>query len=102
MSEPFLSCLACSDGTVTFERVLTRNYTLQDGFTIPKGTQIGFPTQALSMDEDTVSNPEQFDAYRNLRLREENPSDAAKAQWSASNLKAMSFGKAFYLLLCLR
>lgn len=49
---------------ITFERVITKNYTLSDGFVIPAHTTIGIPTHAISMDPEIISNPEKFDGFR--------------------------------------
>lgn len=49
---------------ITFERVVTKNYTLSDGFVIPAHTTIGIPTHAISMDPEIVADPESFDGFR--------------------------------------
>jgi len=78
---------------VTFERVVTEDYTLPDGFIIPANTQIGVPTQAISMDPEFIpDNPEKYDAFRFARLRETDATKAGKAQYVASNPNNMSFG----------
>ena len=77
---------------VTFERVVTEDYSLSDGFVIPANTTIGLPTQAISMDPTLYPNPNQFDAFRFSTLREINPDKAGKAQYVASNPESMSFG----------
>ncbi|ORY66214.1 cytochrome P450 [Pseudomassariella vexata] len=56
---------------ITFERVVHKPWTLSSGFTIPAGTTIGVPTQAITMDPKLYPNPEVFDPFRFSKLREE-------------------------------
>jgi len=65
---------------------------LSDGFVIPKGTTIGVPTQAISMDPDLFDDPETFDAFRFVKLRDGAKSDTARFQYAASTLTSMAFG----------
>jgi cytochrome P450 len=78
----------------TFERVITRDYKMSDGFVIPKGTTIGVPAQAIAMDPDLFDEPERFDGYRfsNIRATASDAQTAGRAQWAASNLESMAFG----------
>lgn len=82
----------CRPVTVTFERIITKDLVLKDGFLIPKGTTIGAPTQAISMDRDIYSNPDQFDGFRFSKLRASDSPDAARMVYAASNLESMAFG----------
>ena len=78
---------------VTFERVVTEDFKLSDGFVIPANTTIGVPTQAITMNPDFIpNNPEKYDAFRFAKLRESDASQAGKAQYVASNPTNMSFG----------
>ena len=77
---------------VTFERIITHDYNLKDGFFIPAGTQIGVPTQAISMDPDLYPNPDEFDGFRFAKLRDSNHPNAARMVYAASNLESMAFG----------
>ncbi|KAI0113596.1 cytochrome P450 monooxygenase [Nemania sp. FL0031] len=74
---------------ITFERIITKQTTLSDGFTIPKDTTIGVPAQALSMDPDLHTNPEKFDG---LRFTKVHKSGVGRDQYAASNLRNMAFG----------
>ncbi|KAK7178809.1 cytochrome P450 [Paraphaeosphaeria sporulosa] len=78
----------------TFERVITRDYKMSDGFIIPKGTTIGVPAQAIAMDPNLFVNPTNFDGFRfsNIRATANNAQTAGRAQWAASNLESMAFG----------
>lgn len=77
---------------VTFERIVTRDYTLADGFFIPAGTTIGVPTQAISMDPDIYPHPDKFDGFRFSKLRSSKDPNTARLQYAASNLESMAFG----------
>lgn len=77
---------------VTFERLVTKDYALSDGFVIPKGTTIGVPTQAISMNPDIYEDPEVFDGFRFIKLRENPEHDDSKMQYASSNLTNMAFG----------
>lgn len=78
---------------VTFERVVTEDYKLSDGFIIPSNTSIGVPTQAITMDPEFIpDHPEKYDAFRFARLRDTDPTQEGKAQYVASNPRNMSFG----------
>lgn len=78
--------------TVTFERLVTKDYTLRDGFFVPAGTQIGVPTQAISMDPEVYPNPEEFDGFRFAKLRSSDGPNTARLVYAASNLESMAFG----------
>ncbi|KAH6674969.1 putative cytochrome P450 [Halenospora varia] len=77
---------------ITFERVVTEDYKLSDGFVIPANTTIGVPTQAISMDPKLYPNPTKFDAFRFEKLRNEKSGQEGKAQYVASNPESMAFG----------
>ncbi|KAI1208440.1 putative cytochrome P450 [Annulohypoxylon truncatum] len=74
---------------VTFERIITKRTTLSDGFTIPKGTTVGVPAQAISMDPDIYPHPHQFDGLRFVKTHER---VGTRDQYAASNLRSMAFG----------
>ena len=77
----------------TFERVITKDFRLSDGFIIPAGTQVGFPAQALAMDPDLFEDPERFDGFRFSKLySSEDMESKGRLQWAASNLTSMAFG----------
>ncbi|KAF2492607.1 putative cytochrome P450 [Lophium mytilinum] len=80
---------------VTFQRIVHKGWTLSDGFTIPAGTQVGFPSQASAMDPDLYPDPEVFDGYRHEKVRAavvNDPSAVGRTQWAAANLENMAFG----------
>ncbi|TGJ85026.1 hypothetical protein E0Z10_g3717 [Xylaria hypoxylon] len=88
---------------ITFERFVQRPHTFSDGFHIPAKTQIGVPTQAISMDPEIYTNPKDFDGFRfsNLRdhieIREGNDNNKKAAEmgklaYASSNHESMAFG----------
>ncbi|KAL4799280.1 putative cytochrome P450 [Aspergillus venezuelensis] len=81
---------------VTFERLVTRPYTLSDGFQIPAGTQIGVPTQAISMDPDLYPDPTKFDGFRFVKMKQalttKDPSAMGRLSFASSNHEGMTFG----------
>ena len=81
---------------VTFERVVTEDYKLSDGFVIPAHTTIGVPTQAISMDPEFYPTPDKFDGFRFQKLRAAEPQNTAgggrAAVYAASNHQSMAFG----------
>jgi ent-kaurene oxidase len=79
---------------VTFERIITRNYVMSDGFRIPANTQIGVPTQAISMDPTIYPEPEKFDGWRFYNMKQDitDKGTAGKLAFSSSNHESMTFG----------
>jgi cytochrome P450 len=76
---------------VTFERVITEDYTLSDGFVIPAHTTIGVPAHAISMDPKLYPDPKKFDGFRFEKVRED-PQKNGRAQYASSNPSSMAFG----------
>ncbi|KAI0195875.1 cytochrome P450 [Astrocystis sublimbata] len=91
---------------VTFERFIHRPYTFSDGFRIPGNTQIGVPTQAISMDPAFYEEPTRFDGFRFSKLRgsiearggpktsnsNNNAAELGKLAYSSSTHESMAFG----------
>ncbi|KAM7212308.1 Cytochrome P450 [Rhypophila decipiens] len=86
---------------ITFERIITKTYTLSDGFRIPANTQIGVPTQAISMDPEIYPNPEKFDPLRFYKIKQameaegklkNNAAAAGRLAFASSNHESMAFG----------
>lgn len=59
---------------------------------IPKGTIIGVPTQAISMDPEVYEKPEVFDGFRFIELKNNSSIDEARLQYTSSDLNNMAFG----------
>ncbi|XXH01261.1 hypothetical protein Hte_007615 [Hypoxylon texense] len=79
---------------VTFERIITEDWRLSDGFVIPAHTTIGVPAQAIAMDPKLYPDPETFDGLRFAKLRQttDDPATKGKAQFVAANPQSMAFG----------
>ena len=74
------------------ERIVTRDCQLKDGFTIPKGTQVGVPAQAISMDPILYHDPETFDGFRFEKMGDREDVSGSQTQYVAANLQNMAFG----------
>ncbi|KAI1819730.1 cytochrome P450 [Xylaria intraflava] len=57
-------------GFMTVQRYAHRSHTFKDGFVLPAGTIFHFPMDAIYHDPNIYPEPDKFDAYRFLRLRE--------------------------------
>ncbi|KAH7028636.1 putative cytochrome P450 [Macrophomina phaseolina] len=77
---------------ITFERIVTKDWPLSNGFIIPANTQIGLPTNAIGMDPELYPDPETFDPWRFSKLRESDPAMEGKAQYVSSNSASLAFG----------
>ncbi|KAI0107962.1 cytochrome P450 [Hypoxylon sp. NC0597] len=79
---------------ITFERIITEDWRLSDGFVIPAHTTIGVPAQAVAMDPKLYPEPETFDGLRFTKLRQttDDPAVKGKAQFVAANPQSMAFG----------
>ncbi|KAI0195397.1 putative cytochrome P450 [Xylaria flabelliformis] len=104
-TKPSLLCREiCADKTsniVTFERLITRDWVFSDGFRVPANTQIGVPTQAISMDPLIYEDPEKFDGLRFYRMKKALESEGegkadvgaiGKLSFTSSNHESMAFG----------
>lgn len=87
-----LQSYSSADQTVTFERLITADYKLSDGFLIPAGTTIGVPSQAISMDPELYPEPEKFDGFRFDRLRLSDPKSAGRQGYASCTPASMPFG----------
>ncbi|KAH9972310.1 cytochrome P450 [Lactifluus volemus] len=56
---------------VTMLRLVLRPFTLSNGQTIPVGTLVGIPLDAVHRDGEIYPNPEEFDGFRFSKLHEE-------------------------------
>ncbi|CAJ2504433.1 Uu.00g118270.m01.CDS01 [Anthostomella pinea] len=61
-------------------------FTFSDGFTVPPGTRIAFPAEECQKDSDFISNPQEFDGFRFIKLA---ATDARQedgvSRWAASH-----------------
>ncbi|KAI0549800.1 cytochrome P450 [Xylaria curta] len=68
--------------------VVDDNFTFSNGLTLKRGTRITFPTMAIMKENEGLSNPKEFDAYRFLKLRDvpHNDDGRTEYQWAASSI----------------
>ncbi|KAF3010112.1 hypothetical protein E8E14_000533 [Neopestalotiopsis sp. 37M] len=79
---------------ITFTRWVWHDLPVLD-LVIPKHTNIGVPSQAMTMDPEINENPLHFDGFRFSKLRsnaDSDPAVAASCQWASSSLDNMAFG----------
>lgn len=62
-----------TSSSVTVQRYAEKSHTFNDGFVLPAGTIFQFPADAVHHDPNLFPDPEKFDGYRFLRLREKDP-----------------------------
>ena len=55
---------------VAVNRCALRPFTFSNGVTVPTGTFVSVPANAAHRDERIYSNPDKFDGYRFMKLRE--------------------------------
>jgi len=77
-------------GKVNMVRKATHNIRLPSGFEIPKGTRLGIPANA-SWDPSIFPEPEKFDPYRFVRLREQ-PGEEDRWQLTTLRSEQIAFG----------
>ncbi|KAI0390655.1 cytochrome P450 [Xylariaceae sp. FL0594] len=79
---------------VTFERIITRDWVLSDGFTIPANTTIGVPAHAIANDPNLYPEPEVFDGLRFEKMRQaaSDPATKGKTLFASANPQSMAFG----------
>ena len=58
-------------GHVSFQRKVTKTFSLSNGQVIPAGVVIEVPAGAISRDPEVFENPDTFDPWRFARLREQ-------------------------------
>lgn len=76
---------------VTMRRLVTKDMTLSDGTFFPKSSMLSI--SALRMWDGAVhQDPEKFDGYRWLRMRQDDPTKESYAQFVAVNPDHMGFG----------
>jgi cytochrome P450 len=51
-------------------RLAMRPFTFSNGATVPAGTFVAIPANAVHMDQRIYSNPDEFDGFRFAKLRE--------------------------------
>jgi cytochrome P450 len=75
------------------KRILTETITLSDGTKLPAGTIISVPAEAVSHDPTNYPDPEVFDGYRFVKLRETKQGVTSQYhQFVTSNKTSLNFG----------
>ncbi|KAI1746640.1 cytochrome P450 monooxygenase [Xylaria castorea] len=78
---------------VSFQRLITEDWKLSNGFVIPAGTTIGAATHAQSLDPNIYPEPEKFDGLRFLKLREKaGVNEEGRQTFAAASPTNMVFG----------
>ncbi|KAK2052084.1 cytochrome P450 [Colletotrichum caudatum] len=77
-------------GFVSTQRYTLKPYTFKDGFHLPAGTTIMFNSDGAHYDADNYPEPDKFDGYRFLRLRE--TVDPNRFHYASVSDSALSFG----------
>ncbi|GKT83709.1 cytochrome P450 [Colletotrichum tofieldiae] len=72
------------------QRYTLKSYTFKDGFHLPAGTTIMFHSDGAHYDADNYPDPEKFDGYRFLRLRE--TVDPNRFHYASVSDSALGFG----------
>ncbi|KAI1505447.1 cytochrome P450 [Biscogniauxia marginata] len=81
-------------GFITAQRIAVRPYTFKDGLYIPAGTVMQFPADAVHQDAANYPEPDKFDGYRFLRLRE--TVDPNRFHFSSVSDTSLNFGAGFH------
>uniref|UniRef100_L2F9R0 Cytochrome p450 n=1 Tax=Colletotrichum fructicola (strain Nara gc5) TaxID=1213859 RepID=L2F9R0_COLFN len=76
---------------ITFERVVTVDYTLPDGLMIPANTTIGVPAHAISMDPEIFPEPQTFKGFR-FDETASNERGKSSVAFAAAHPASMAFG----------
>ena len=77
---------------VTYERLMRKDFTFADGFTVPARTQVGVPAHAIGFNSDFYPDAGKFDGNRFYNNRKANPQTAGQQSYTAANLTNMSWG----------
>jgi cytochrome P450 len=80
--------------TVAMRRIALRDITIEGGLTIRKGERIGIDAFNM-LDPKIHPEPEKYDMYRFLRMRED-PTNAIKAQLVSTSPEHLEFGHGVY------
>ncbi|RAK81177.1 cytochrome P450 [Aspergillus fijiensis CBS 313.89] len=76
--------------SILMRRLATETFALKDGTVIPKGKIVGVTIHHM-WDAELYAEPEKYDPYRFLRMKE-NPSQEHKAHAVATSVEHMGFG----------
>jgi hypothetical protein len=77
---------------VTVNRIAMRPFTFSNGFTVPAGTLIAAPSGVIHKDGEIYPNPDEFDGFRFVKLRELNEDAVARYQAFSTSTDHLTFG----------
>jgi hypothetical protein len=69
-----------------------RPFTFSNGVTIPAGTLVSVPGGVIHKDGELYPNPEEFDGFRFVKLREHNVDASARHQALSTSVDHVTFG----------
>lgn len=68
---------------------MNQPFTFSDGLTLPEGTAFAFPSSSCAMDSELVTNPDEFDPYRFVKLaKQDAEGEESENRWAASQAGA--------------
>ncbi|CAL8578040.1 hypothetical protein XPA_003842 [Xanthoria parietina] len=76
---------------LSYHRVMSQDYTLNDGTKLARGTHIAMAVSAIQNDPDVTSSPEVFDGFRYYRLRQQ-PGEGHLHQFATTESNMLNFG----------
>ncbi|KAF8274996.1 cytochrome P450 [Lactarius quietus] len=77
---------------LTVNRLALRPFTFSNGITVPPGTLIAAPSGIIHRDGEIYSNPEEFDGFRFVKLRERSVNTVARHQALSTSVDHLTFG----------
>lgn len=83
---------------VSFQRVVQKTFTLENGTKLPAGTHLAMPSDAISHDPDCLpggGDPEVFDPFRYARLRE-GEENTNRYQFATTDETSLHFGHGIF------
>ncbi|KAF8270428.1 cytochrome P450 [Lactarius quietus] len=79
-------------GIVGMSRLALRPFTFSNGVTVPAGTLISAPVNAIHADGEIYPNPEEFDGFRFAKLREQDGVPVVGQQSMSTSADYLTFG----------
>ncbi|KAF8270427.1 cytochrome P450 [Lactarius quietus] len=73
-------------------RLALRPFTFSNGVTVPAGTLISAPVNAIHADGEIYPNPEEFDGFRFAKLREDDGVPVVGQQSTSTSAEYLTFG----------
>ena len=78
--------------SVAMNRIAMRPFTFSNGVTVPAGTLISVPATVIHRDGEIYPDPEEFDGFRFVKLRELNVDAIARYQALSTSADHLTFG----------